>query len=183
MGWNDTMNIFEILTKNLFHKPVTLRFPKKVPEPDGYRGLVEINEKKCICCGICAYVCVSKAVAVNQHHDGCEWEYHPGRCTFCGKCADSCPGDALSMGDKSGTSYSQPEELKKTHHIPYPICPECGRPTPAVSEAVLMRAFKEVTEQIRSRGLLCQRCRRRRSQRDLWATAGKAIPSKGEQSK
>jgi ferredoxin len=174
------MNILQILTKNLLHKPVTLRFPKKVPEPNGYHGLVKIDEKKCLCCGICAYVCVSKAVVTTDLHDSCEWEYHPGRCTFCGKCADSCPGYALSMEAKSGHSYSQPEELNEIHRIPYPICPECGRPTPPVKEAMLLRAFKEITEQIRSRGLLCQRCRRRRSQKDLWATAGKAIPPKGK---
>lgn len=177
------MRIFQILTKNFFHKPITLRFPKAVPEPKDYRGPVKINEKKCICCGMCAYVCVSKAVIVSQGPDSGGWEYHPGRCTFCGKCVDSCPGDALSMEAKSGNSYSQPEELNEIHRIPYPICPECGRPTPPFSEAMLLRAFKEITEEIRSRGGLCQRCRLRRSQKDLWATAGKAIPPKGKQPK
>jgi len=177
------MKILKLLGRNLLHERVTLRLPQKVPEPIGYRGLVEIDEKKCLCCGICSYVCVSKAVVVNQHRDSCEWEYHPGQCTFCGKCADSCPGDALSMEAKSGPSYSQPEELSEIHRIPYPICPECGRPTPPVSEAILRRAFKEITEEIRSRGFLCQRCRLRRSQKDLWATAGKPIPPEGDQRK
>ena len=85
------------------------------------------------------------------------------------------------MEAKSAAIYYQPEELSQIHRIPYPICPECSRPTPPVSEAMLLRAFKEITEQIRSRGLLCQRCRLRRSQKDLWATAGKAIPPKGDQ--
>jgi len=175
------MKIFQILTKNFLNKPVTLRFPKEVPEPKDYRGPVKINEKKCVCCGICGYVCISSAVIVKQHDDNCEWEYRPGRCTFCGKCADSCPGDALSMDAKSAALYSRPDELNEIHRIPYPICPECGRPTPPVSESMLMRAFNEVTEQIRSRGLLCQRCRLRRSQKDLWATAGKAIPPESKQ--
>jgi len=183
MDWNDTMKILKLLGKNLLHERITFRLPQKVPEPNGYRGLVEIDEKKCLCCGICAYVCVSKAVVITDLRDGCEWEYHPGQCTFCGKCADFCPGNALSMGGKPGASYSQPDELNKKHRIPYPICPECGRPTPPVSDAMLVRAFKEITEEIRSRGLLCQRCRLRRSQRDLWATAGKAIPPKPNQPK
>jgi len=177
------MKIFQILRNNLLRKPITLRYPKEVPEPKGYRGLVKIDEKKCICCGICAYVCISNAVIVKEQDHSCEWEYYPGRCTFCGKCADTCPGEALSMEAKSATSYSRPEQLNEAHRIPYPICPECGRPTPPVSEAMLMRAFKEITDQIRSRGLLCQRCRKRRSQKDLWATVGKSIPSKGEQPK
>jgi ferredoxin len=175
------MNILRILTNNFLHKPITLRLPEAVPEPNGYRGPVKINEKNCICCGICGYVCISNAVLVIQHDDGCEWEYHPGRCTFCGKCADSCPGDALSMGVKSAASYSHPEELNEIHRIPYPLCPECGRPTPPVREPMLIRAFKEMTEQIRSRGLLCQRCRLRRAQKDLWATAGRAIPPEGKE--
>ncbi len=177
------MKIFQLLGRNLLRERVTLRLPQKVPEPNGYRGLVEIDEKKCLCCGICAYVCVSKALAITDLHDGCEWEYHPGQCTFCGKCADACPGGALSMKGKPAPLYSRSEELKETHRVPYPACPECGRPTPPVREAMLVRAFKEITEEVRSRGLLCQRCRLRRSQKELWPTAGKAIPAEGKQPK
>jgi len=171
------MKILQLLRRNLLHERITLRLPQKVPEPKGYRGLVEIEEKNCLCCGICAYVCVSNAVVVIAAYDGCEWQYHPGRCTFCGKCAESCPGYALSMKEKPAPSYSRSEELNMVHRVRYPNCPECGRPTRRLSESMLRRAFKDVTEQVRSRGLLCQRCRLRRAQKDLWATAGKAIPA------
>ena len=175
------MSVFSLLMKNGRLAPTTLRIPHQVPHPKSFRGPVKIQTEKCVACGMCAYVCVSGAIKVADREDHCEWTYSPGQCTFCGRCAESCAGEALSMMGESAPPYSQPEELKEVHRISYPICPECGRPTPPVSESMLRRAYKEITEQIRSRGLLCRRCRLRRSQKDLWATPRKAIPSESKQ--
>jgi len=161
------MNIFSVLLKNFGLGPTTLRLPDEVPYPKGFHGPVKIQTEKCICCGMCAYVCVSAAVRVLQHNDNCEWAYSPGLCTFCGQCVAICPVEALHMEGSSAPSYFQTEELDEVHRIPYPTCPECGRPTPPVYEAILARAFKEVTPEVLARTLLCQRCRQRDTQRGL----------------
>ena len=161
------MNIFSILLKNLRMGPITLRFPEEVPHPEGFHGPVKIQTEKCICCGMCAYVCVSGAVRVVEHENNCEWAYSPGLCTFCGQCVAICPVEALCMEDRSAPSYFRTEALDEMHRVPYPLCPACGRPTPPVREAILARAFKEVTPEVLARSLLCQRCRQRASQRGL----------------
>ena len=157
-----------------------MRLPEKTPHPRNFRGPVKIDVEKCIGCGMCAYVCVSYAVRVNELKDGCEWLYLPGRCTFCGRCTAVCPGEALRMHNGSVPVYSGAGELDEVHRVAYPACPECGRPARPVTEALLNRAYREPTEKVRSGILLCQRCRLKRSQKDLWATAGKSINARGE---
>lgn len=161
------MNIFSILVKNLRMRPVTLRFPGEVPHPVDFRGPVKVQAEKCIGCGLCAYVCVSGAIRVIEHEDNCEWTYSPGRCTFCGQCVTVCPVEALRMEGRSAPSYFRAEALDEVHRVPYPPCPECGRPTPPVREAMLALAFKEITPEILARSQLCQRCRQRAAQRGL----------------
>jgi formate hydrogenlyase subunit 6/NADH:ubiquinone oxidoreductase subunit I len=161
------MKIFSILSKNLRVRPITLRFPGEVPYPKEFRGPVKIQTEKCIGCGMCAYVCVSGAIRVIDHEDHCEWAYSPGRCTFCGQCAAVCPVQALRMEDWSAPSYFRAEALDEMYRVPYPVCPECGRPTPPIREALLAQIFKEVTPEVLARSQLCRRCRQRASQRGL----------------
>ena len=165
------MNIFSFLIKNLRMRPVTLRLPEEVPYPKDFRGPVKMQGEKCIGCGLCAYVCVSAAIRVIEHEDHCEWTYAPGRCTFCAQCVNVCSGQALLMESLSTPSYFRAQALDEVHRVPYPPCPECGRPTPPAREAVLARAFKEVTPEVRARSQLCARCRRKASQRELVSMA------------
>jgi formate hydrogenlyase subunit 6/NADH:ubiquinone oxidoreductase subunit I len=174
------MSIFPVLIKNLRTKPVTLRLPDEAPHPKDFRGPVKIEVEKCIGCGMCAYVCVSYAVRVTENENSCEWQYLPGRCTFCGRCAAVCPGRALRMEGGSVPAYLSAGELDETHRVPYPACPECGRPSRPGAEHILMRAYSELTEKVRENIFLCQRCRLRRSQKDLWATAGRSSHPRGE---
>jgi ferredoxin len=169
------MSIFDVLLKNLKTKPATLRIPEQAPHPPNFRGPVKIDVEKCIGCGMCAYVCVSYAVRVKDLDDGCEWLYMPGRCTFCGRCAAVCPGEALRMEKGSAPAYTRAGEQDEAHRVPYPPCPECGRPAPRLTEPVLRRAFGEASEKARTGMSLCRRCRLKRSQKDLWATAGRSI--------
>jgi ferredoxin len=169
------MNIFAVLIKNLKKKPSTLRFPGEVPRPKGFRGPVKIDVKKCIGCGICAHVCVSYAVRLTEHEDNCEWQYLPGKCTFCGRCTIVCPSGALCNESSSPPAYSHTGELDEAHTVPYRACPGCGRPTRPVTEPVLLRAYGELTEKVREGMFLCQRCRLRRSQKNLLAAAGKPV--------
>jgi hypothetical protein len=78
-----------------------------------------------------------------------------------------CPGQALRMGSLSAPSYFRAQALDEVHRVPYPLCPQCGRPTRPVREAILSLVFKEVTPEILARSQLCQRCRQRASQRAL----------------
>jgi ech hydrogenase subunit F len=160
-------NIFTVVSRNFRRQAVTLRFPDR-PAPDGeLRGSVGIDTAKCLTCGICDYVCVSGAIGVEAGESGMDWHYEPGRCTFCGRCVDHCPGDALAQEGDVVPPYARSGELSKHVKVDYPACPDCGRPARPLNERLLAKAYGETSDELRRRALLCQRCRLREAQRVL----------------
>lgn len=159
------MNIFAVISRNLRRSPQTLRFPDRpAPAPD-FRGLVSIDTAACLSCGICDYVCVSGAITMVERDElAGDWTYDPGRCTFCGRCVDHCPGEALSHDGDRAANYKRPGALAHTATVAYPACPECGRPARPFSERLLAQAHEQISEELRTRSRLCDRCRRRRAQ-------------------
>lgn len=106
---------FEVL-KQLFRRAITNRFPsKRVPSsvtgflrglekgkvkvnppvqtPEGFRGRVKYDKKRCIGCRLCTTVCPSQAVVFHEKEK--KISYHLFRCTFCGECVAICPVKAL----------------------------------------------------------------------------------------
>jgi len=173
-------NMFPVLLKNLKAKPLTVHLPDEAPRPKNFRGPVKIEVGKCIGCGICAYVCASNAVQVTENEDSCEWRYQAGSCIFCGRCTLVCPGRALRVEAASAPAHANAGELDETHRVPYPACPECGRPSRPGAEGIMIRVYDgEPPEKVMETSLLCRRCRLRRSQTNLWATAGRSAHPKG----
>ena len=161
------MNILELVFSNIRRKPVTLHFPKKVPTPLKFRGLVKLDTTKCIGCEICAYVCPDKSIEINGSQHYYEWSYNPGRCTFCERCINYCPVSALNMETEPAPSYKLRDELKQVHRMQYPVCPECGQAALPVSETLMIQTFNQITDEMREWIRLCERCRRRRYQKIL----------------
>jgi formate hydrogenlyase subunit 6/NADH:ubiquinone oxidoreductase subunit I len=153
------MNIIQVIAENLRSRPVTLRFPERVEPPKDYRGLVGITPELCVGCATCAYVCSSSAIRVDQFSTAYEWRYDPGKCTFCARCVEVCPTHALTMENDRPPVYRESGDLLVMHRLQYPMCPLCGQVAKPVNEAVLARAFDEVSEEIRAWSQLCARCR------------------------
>jgi len=168
------VSIFTVVSRNLRRQAVTLRFPDR-PTPDrAFRGSVSIDTAKCLTCGICDYVCVSGAIGVKADENGMDWRYEPGRCTFCGRCVDHCPGEALAQEADTVRAYARSGELSKHVKVDYPACPQCGRPSRPLSERLLAKAYGEASDELRRRALLCQRCRLREAQRVLLNGRGRS---------
>jgi formate hydrogenlyase subunit 6 len=159
------------MVRNVEQGPSTVRLPASVPPPAGFRGPVILDPTHCLACGICAYVCVSEAIVGVNEERSYGWRYDPGRCTFCARCVERCPGKALSMVSAPAPAYSRPGELVAQRRVPFPQCPDCGRPTRPVTKELLHVAFENVEELSRERLTLCERCRRRRLQRSMMAAA------------
>ena len=165
------LRILRVIADNLERAPVTVRLPGSVPVPSGFRGRVILDPTRCLACGVCAYVCVSNAITGANEDKAYAWGYEPGRCTFCARCVDHCTGSALTMESIPVPVYSRLGELAMQQHVPFPACPGCGAPTRPLTEELLRRGFEYVEEDTRKLLRLCERCRRRRLQRNLIAAA------------
>jgi formate hydrogenlyase subunit 6/NADH:ubiquinone oxidoreductase subunit I len=158
------MNILILLSRTLVHRRATLRYPQRLAPTGEFRGMVLINPAKCLACGICDYVCISAAITVTSGDLDCVWQHDPGKCTFCGRCVENCPGLALRHEGDKAPLYEHGGELRAREVIPYPACPRCGKPARPFDERLLARAFGEVNDELRRRVHLCAHCRQREAQ-------------------
>jgi len=109
------------LIKQLFKRAFTNKFPAKhipknvtgylekvkkgktkinppVPVPEGYRGRIAYDKKKCIGCQMCTKVCPANALVFDPKEK--KVRYHLFRCTFCGECVEICPVKCLTFTDE-----------------------------------------------------------------------------------
>jgi len=152
--------ILHIIGKNLTEKPGHHRLPHKLPPPIGFRGIVLLDPHRCIGCGMCAYVCVSESVTGASNETQYHWQYEPGRCTFCARCVDRCPADALRMSSESPPIYSQAGELDARHTVPFPPCHACGKPTRPTPETMKDLVAANIHDEAGHLYRLCDRCKR-----------------------
>jgi len=93
------------LFKNMFSKPMTVKFPhESIPIPDKYRGEHKYDIDKCISCGLCAKICPNRAIEMievsKEYKDKYPKKYPKidlGKCCFCGLCKDICPKDSITL--------------------------------------------------------------------------------------
>ncbi len=95
------------------NRRITIMYPEVTMElPSIYRGMLILDVKKCIQCGLCARICPANAIKMYQKKDKRNPGLDYGRCIFCGFCVDICPEDALAFTDTHDVAYYTFEELK-----------------------------------------------------------------------
>ncbi len=108
------MTIFKTITRNLFSRPPTSRYPA---EPAKYydltRGRLVFEPAECRLCRICMLRCPTQAITVDR--EARTWEIDHFRCITCGNCVDLCPANVLHLE----TAYRSPETDRpgKEHHV------------------------------------------------------------------
>jgi len=128
--------------KNLFKKPVTVRYPKEelqVYEQDGvserFRGVHTNDLNKCVGCGSCERICPVNAIVMElpEGKDDIKREYRPiidyGRCCFCAFCVDVCPTVSLKMTREYNFTTSAPMSLRDGKEVDYVIEEFMFKPT------------------------------------------------------
>jgi NADH-quinone oxidoreductase subunit I len=98
----------------------TVQYPKeKLPIGPRYRAvhellrLLESGNERCIGCGLCEKICISKCIRMDTFQDENgrkaigEYTINLGRCIFCGYCADVCPELAIVHGPRYENASQQ----------------------------------------------------------------------------
>ena len=79
--------------QHAFKRTFTVKYPYKTVRPaERYRGrliLGDIND--CIGCGICAWICPTKAISMIKVGERKLPSFDLGRCCVCGLCVEKCP--------------------------------------------------------------------------------------------
>ena len=115
------MGVFSIaktITRNLFSRPPTSRYPAEPAKRfDLTRGRLIFEPATCRVCRICMLRCPTQAIVVDR--DKRTWECDHFRCITCGNCVELCPADCLHLD----AAYRSPEvdhPAKEFHEIPAP---------------------------------------------------------------
>jgi hydrogenase-4 component H len=108
---------------------VTLPYPARPsPLPKNFRGRPVFDANKCIGCAGCASNCPAREILV---HDLCQeirvLQYLGRRCTYCGRCADLCPENAITMSRDFETATPDIGDLRQRLELFMSTCQRCGR--------------------------------------------------------
>jgi len=79
---------------NMFSRPATTKYPKKEGNVSvNFRGVIHIDQKKCISCRLCEINCPTVAIVVDKQKGYSVVDR--SRCILCGLCADVCPVNVI----------------------------------------------------------------------------------------
>lgn len=112
---------FKMMKEALFNNNMhTVQYPlEKLPISPRYRAvhkllvLLESGENRCIGCGLCEKICISKCIRMdtrideNSRKEVLEYSINLGRCIFCGYCAEVCPELAIVHGGRYENASEQ----------------------------------------------------------------------------
>lgn len=97
--------------------------------PVAGRNGLNFNTERCTSCGLCAYVCPTKAVTTQSPEDsGYTRQFDLEKCIYCGLCEAACPTWAIKL-----TVNEQPAQTAGAvvaGKVAFAECKECGRQVP-----------------------------------------------------
>ena len=94
----------KVTMKAFLSKPITTQYPHEKREvSERYRGILMLEIKECIACGMCSATCPADIIDIRTSYDENGNRkldsYHLAQdvCLFCGLCAEACPTGAITM--------------------------------------------------------------------------------------
>ena len=79
--------------QHAFKRTFTVKYPYKTVRPaERYRGRLLLGKiEDCIGCGICAWICPTRAISLVNVGERRLPSFDLGRCCMCGLCVEKCP--------------------------------------------------------------------------------------------
>lgn len=79
--------------QHAFKRTFTVKHPYQTVRPsERYRGRLVLEDiGKCIGCGICAWICPTRAISLVKMNERRVPSFDLGRCCMCGLCVEKCP--------------------------------------------------------------------------------------------
>lgn len=116
----------------LIKGPYTTKYPFKPPYiSKNFRGKPEFNEKGCIGCGACTFVCPTSALSfsdkITNETPKREIKLDLGMCIFCGQCELNCiTKDGIHLTNEFDLSLFDKSELIEHIEKKLVLCEICG---------------------------------------------------------
>ncbi len=118
-------NMLLSITKELATSKSKIKGKKYVETNLGF-GEPILDEKQCIGCGACCFVCKDNAMTVEEKKDHAVLKHEYWRCTACGTCMEICPKDCLEIKEEFDLSRFLFEKEKVKTKIEMRACKKCG---------------------------------------------------------
>ncbi|MGZ4903276.1 MAG: 4Fe-4S dicluster domain-containing protein [Halobacteriota archaeon] len=154
----------------------TITYPSSIGRTyshiEGLRGKPEFDNTLCTGCRACVKRCSDNAIGVNETNGTRTLSIDVTRCMYCGRCAEVCPVQALTMTEQFELSYDAPRGSFTTNDVALEPCAGCG------SSYISTRFYNEVQRRVLEnvdasvKGVvakdiekymrLCPQCKRRR---------------------
>ena len=107
------------ITRSLFRRPVTERYPAVQSETPGrLRGALEWDPSTCSGCGLCVMDCPAYALeltVLDRKAKRFVMTYHVDRCTFCGQCVTSCKQGSMELSSENWELAALDQKSFVTH--------------------------------------------------------------------
>jgi len=140
------------------------------------RGPPTYDEEKCCGCGACASVCSASTIRYVDEGDKRKFTIDIGRCIFCQRCQDTCPEEAIHLGENFIMNYTGPAKSESAlvhHEVDLIVCKNCGHTSAPIkqfeiyTEKVLENIGDEFKEEVKNDlekvKELCIDCRRKKA--------------------
>jgi hydrogenase-4 component H len=133
---------------------VTLPYPFAPHDPEpGFRGKIAVDFDKCIGCAGCVNVCTPAAITTYDKDQATRvMQLFWRRCTYCGRCQEVCPENAIKLSQEFETATNKGEDMTIRWEVFMGPCQRCGRcfPPPTVLERMMTTGFRKDTHGARS---------------------------------
>ncbi|MGZ7180567.1 MAG: 4Fe-4S dicluster domain-containing protein [Halobacteriota archaeon] len=154
----------------------TITYPSSIgrtySHTEGLRGKPEFDNALCTGCKACVKRCSDNAIGVNETNGTRTLSIDVTRCMYCGRCAEICPVQALTMTEQFELSYDAPRGSFTTNDVALERCAGCGSSyaSKRFYEEVQKRVLENVDASVKgvvAKDLekymrLCPQCKRRR---------------------